>query len=106
VAGGAARPAPPGDLQDLREGAARRAGAALRFHLRVGRPRAANPGRTRRSKNAGGRSPAGVDRDRLVWTGRRAGVKCQVAAALMTPGSPATPSPGSPLIDRLSSTQR
>src|SRR6266550_4246237 len=82
------RPGASGDFQDLRKGAARGAGAALRFHLRIGRPRAAYPASAGRSENAGVRSPARVDRDRLacrfctlVWTSPAAGVTWQVAAA-------------------------
>src|SRR6266404_7960606 len=107
------RPGASGDLQDLRKGAARGAGAALRFHLRIGRLGAAYPASAGRSENAGVRSPAGVDRDRLacrfctlVWTGPAAGVKWQVAAASTKAGSPALPAPGSPLLDRLSTIHR
>src|ERR1700730_18633369 len=106
MGGRSTRPGPSGDFQDLRKRAARRAGAALRFHLRVGRPGAAYPASAGRSEDAGVRSPAGVDRDRLacctlVWTGPAAGVKWQVAAASTKSGSPAIPAPGSLLLDRL-----
>ena len=67
------------DVQDLREGAAGRAGAALRLHFRVGRscaPRARGPGRP---EDPGVGSPAGAAGPalavrRLPWTvgsGRR-----------------------------------
>src|ERR1700674_2775647 len=113
MGGRTARPAPSGDFQDLRKRAARRAGTALRFHLRVGRPGAAYPASAGRSEDAGVRSPAGVDRDRLacrfctvVWTGPAAGVKWQVAAASTKSGSPPIPVPGSLLLDRLSTIHR
>ena len=66
VGGGTAWGAAPGHLQDLREGAAGRSGAALRFHLRVGRSRSENPAGPGRSANAGVRPSAGVDRGDLV----------------------------------------
>ncbi len=56
----------PVDVQDLRERASRRARAALRFHFRLGRPRAARAPGPGRPEDAGVGPSAGADRARVT----------------------------------------